>query len=415
MKLHIGENIRNLRKQVGLTQEQLAERLGISYQSVSRWELGVTYPDMEFVPVLAELFGVSADVLFGMPEAQKEKQAETILTELAKACGEQPLDPEKICRLIRDLRRDHLRADCFWHFWLSGNEHAYRHPDILPEVRLTVETILDSNGTDKNKNDAIEYFASIEDDEHIDAFLNRYAASRDLCKDTLLFDRYRKRGEQKKADLMRQHFLFQSIDKLVGNSGLWVSQKRMEIDLPLFHAHNKLGLTLLHDLCMAKDRKRFPVSGDGTVDIWVEPRLWMGFHEVCYLAAEGDTERALDVLEDAVSLLEKAMRISEPHELGCASPWLADMRFTAEETYGYIGTGAGLLRPYDERALYIANEDFCFALYPSLYKKFLTVRENNDWYTRACHLLDPLRDHVRYLACVERVSALVEIQERTAE
>ncbi|MBQ3004065.1 MAG: hypothetical protein IJD82_10055, partial [Clostridia bacterium] len=89
--------------------------------------------------------------------------------------------------------------------------------------------------------------------------------------------------------------------------------------------------------------------------------------------------------------------------------------FTAEETWGYIGTAAGLLRPYDERALYIANEDFCFVLYPSLYKNFLTARENNDWYTRACHLLDPLRDHVRYLACVERVSALVEIQERTAE
>lgn len=415
MKLHIGENIRNLRRTAGLTQEQLAERLGISYQSVSRWETGITYPDMEFVPVLTELFGVSADVLFGIPEEEKEKQAEQILTELAKACHEQPLDPEKVCTFIRELRRNHLNADCFWNFWLSNNGHAYRHPDILPEVRLTVEAILDSQSSHKNKNDAIEYFASIEDDEHIDAFLNRYAASRDLCKDTLLFDRYRKRGEQAKADRMRQHFLFRTIDELVGNSGLWVSQKRMDIDLPLFHAQNKLGIALLHDLCQATDRDRFPISGDGNVDIWVEPRLWMGFHEVCYLAAEGEIDRALDVLEDAVSLLEKALRITKPYELRCTSPWLADIRFTAEETWGYIGTDPLLLRTYDERDLYIANNDFCFVLYPSLYKNFLTVRENNDWYTRACHLLDPLREHPRYLDCVKRVEALVEIKERTVK
>ena len=37
MKLTIGENIRRLRKEAGLTQEQLADKLGVSYQSVSRW------------------------------------------------------------------------------------------------------------------------------------------------------------------------------------------------------------------------------------------------------------------------------------------------------------------------------------------------------------------------------------------
>lgn len=413
MKLYIGENIRKLRRAAGLTQEQLAERLGVSYQSVSRWELGVTYPDMEFIPALSNLFGVSADILFGMPEEQKEKQAQQLLTELAKACHENPLDTEKTCSLIRELRRNHLNADCFWHFWLSNNERAYRHPDILPEVRLTVEAILDSHGSDKNKDDAIEYFASIEDDEHIDAFLNRYAATRDLRKETLLFDRCRKRGEQAKAEQMRQQFLFRSIDELVGNSGLWVSQKRMDIDLPLFHAQNKLGIALLHDLCQAKDRRRYPISGDGNVDIWVEPRLWMGFHEVSYLAAEGDLDGALDVLEDTVSLLEKAMRIAEPCELGCTSPWLTDMHFTAEKSWGSISTVSHLLRTHEERTLYISNEAYCFVLYPSLYKNYLTTRENNDWYKRTCHLLDPLRDHPRYLAYVERVDALVEIRENS--
>ena len=43
MKLSIGENIRKYRKQADLTQEELADKLGVSYQSVSRWENGVSH------------------------------------------------------------------------------------------------------------------------------------------------------------------------------------------------------------------------------------------------------------------------------------------------------------------------------------------------------------------------------------
>ena len=106
MKLTIGENIRRLRKEAGLTQEQLADKLGVSYQSVSRWELGVTYPDMEMIPALTECFGVSADALLGMPQVQREREAEKALTALAQACREEPVDTEKVCALIREIRRD---------------------------------------------------------------------------------------------------------------------------------------------------------------------------------------------------------------------------------------------------------------------------------------------------------------------
>ena len=50
MKLAIGENIRNFRKKNDLTQEALADRLGVTYQSISRWENGTTYPDLELIP-----------------------------------------------------------------------------------------------------------------------------------------------------------------------------------------------------------------------------------------------------------------------------------------------------------------------------------------------------------------------------
>lgn len=43
MKLYINENLKRLRKEKGLTQEQLAERLSVSFQAVSKWECGVSH------------------------------------------------------------------------------------------------------------------------------------------------------------------------------------------------------------------------------------------------------------------------------------------------------------------------------------------------------------------------------------
>ena len=56
MTIYIGENIKRLRLQKELTQEILAEFLGISFQSISRWERGESYPDITMLPVIASFF-----------------------------------------------------------------------------------------------------------------------------------------------------------------------------------------------------------------------------------------------------------------------------------------------------------------------------------------------------------------------
>ncbi|MBR6578177.1 MAG: helix-turn-helix transcriptional regulator [Clostridia bacterium] len=73
MKLNIGETIKKLRKERDITQEEFAEVLGVTYQSVSRWENNTCYPDIELVPVIAAFFGISTDKLMGVDEvAEKE-------------------------------------------------------------------------------------------------------------------------------------------------------------------------------------------------------------------------------------------------------------------------------------------------------------------------------------------------------
>lgn len=79
MRLTIGENIKIIRKYKDITQEQLAEMLGVSCQSVSRWELGVCYPDMELLPALAEIFEVTIDKLLGVDNIVEKKEVDEYL------------------------------------------------------------------------------------------------------------------------------------------------------------------------------------------------------------------------------------------------------------------------------------------------------------------------------------------------
>ena len=73
MKLNFSENIRKLRRERGFTQEGLAEKMGVSFQTVSRWETGVVYPDIELLPVIADFFEVRVDELLGCTKEDKDK------------------------------------------------------------------------------------------------------------------------------------------------------------------------------------------------------------------------------------------------------------------------------------------------------------------------------------------------------
>ena len=73
MKLKIGERIKVLRRERDMTQEELAEQLGVTYQSVSRWETCTCYPDLELLPVIAGTFGVTVDHLMGLDTEAEQK------------------------------------------------------------------------------------------------------------------------------------------------------------------------------------------------------------------------------------------------------------------------------------------------------------------------------------------------------
>lgn len=87
MNLYIGENIKRLRRQKGITQEKLAERMHISTTAVSKWERNETLPDISMVLPLASYFGVSTDELLGLDAAKTEERIQEIINERNRLCA----------------------------------------------------------------------------------------------------------------------------------------------------------------------------------------------------------------------------------------------------------------------------------------------------------------------------------------
>lgn len=86
--MEMGNTILQLRKGLGLTQEQLADQCGVTYQAVSKWENGNAYPDITLIPHLAQVLQCSLQTLFGLPEAHEkggerevtvEKEVDTVI------------------------------------------------------------------------------------------------------------------------------------------------------------------------------------------------------------------------------------------------------------------------------------------------------------------------------------------------
>ena len=94
--MNIGNKIRELRKQRGITQEQLAESIGISFQSVSKWENGIALPDITHTPVLASYFGVSMDELFDFNLKEIENAVMEIVKEAYRYRESNPTESRRI-------------------------------------------------------------------------------------------------------------------------------------------------------------------------------------------------------------------------------------------------------------------------------------------------------------------------------
>lgn len=100
MSYNFGTTLKTLRQKKDLTQEQLAELLGVSAQAVSKWETNSTYPDISLLPILANFFCVSIDALLSFDVTKKKEEIGAILVKTDALVAEGKY-AEAVC-ILRD-------------------------------------------------------------------------------------------------------------------------------------------------------------------------------------------------------------------------------------------------------------------------------------------------------------------------
>ena len=129
--MEFGKKIRQLRFKAGLTQEQLAEQLGLGAQAVSKWETGAAMPDITLLPRLAERFGVSIDELFDLSAEQRLNRIENSL-DMEKNLPQELFREyedflkEQLGDKAHEKRATELLAYLYWHRMYADAERVRR-------------------------------------------------------------------------------------------------------------------------------------------------------------------------------------------------------------------------------------------------------------------------------------------------
>ena len=215
--LYIAENLKALRKNKEWTQEEMAEMVGVSPQSISKWERGDTYPDITLLPALANLYKVSVDAIIGMDkinEAEARRSIfksghehlrrgdgeaaakifndalktfpndESIMTELAlvlslESSSEKLKQAVVFCERVllgsptEKVRHTVRAAICFIYFKLGEKDNAMTAAQNLPHLRESRENVLAELRGEPDIDDINSYlrFLTLGEDDNQDKVL----------------------------------------------------------------------------------------------------------------------------------------------------------------------------------------------------------------------------------------------------
>lgn len=221
-KLLIGDVIYRLRKEKGITQEQLANFIGVSTAAVSKWESGISYPDITLLPIIATFFNVTIDTLLNFKIELSDEEVMNIFTECEKL-----FSSNKLAEAIEISKRYiskypysyHLKLRIGFLFtmysWKSSEEEKGKKM-----IGYSIE-LFEDVARNCNKSELVEHalfqlgalYPSIDEDDKAIEALNRIHKSQ-LDPDVLLANIHMKKKEFKKAREILQSNLYKNINDI---------------------------------------------------------------------------------------------------------------------------------------------------------------------------------------------------------
>lgn len=152
MELCIGKQIKELRKAKGMTQEQLAQLVGISFQAVSKWENNLALPDITLIPKLAQTFGVSTDELFNYNLKEMEDDIERYVLD---AYHVRENNPQKGRKILEEGLQKYPENDIL----LNNLLYCMNYNENPDETIKLASRLIDKTNLSDVKYDALRFLA----------------------------------------------------------------------------------------------------------------------------------------------------------------------------------------------------------------------------------------------------------------
>lgn len=304
MELLIAERIKKYRKERDMTQDALASALGISPQSISKWECGDGYPDITLLPSIANFFEITVDELIGNDELSAK---EDIQKNYFNVINRLPHDEQLELSL-----KYHRKYPRNWHIATSLMHKITRyHRDKLEEYKPLLteicERILKECTDTQSRRNAIKSMCMICDEEDIGKWMRQDSVFWRDDKLEIFEERYKLSGDEELYWMYRYAGNVVKAAKVI--NCFFGNKPYSDSDGCLAWYSN--ALQILDGFTLRRADSDIP---DGFICEYRRVYLYMS---VAYFGS-GDKEKGYDYLERALALTERWAKIppSAPLDLG---------------------------------------------------------------------------------------------------
>ncbi|MBR5313052.1 MAG: helix-turn-helix transcriptional regulator [Clostridia bacterium] len=288
MKLNIAQNLRKYRKERGLTQEELAKRIDISPQSVSKWECGDGYPDIELLPAIANHLKISVDALIGNDDAGKKEDLKYFweaLYDENKLPGEGDIRERRVqfaADYWRKYPEEYRIAANIVHELTFGRD---RNPEkFRPLLYETAEKILTECPDPLIRDEVLRNICAVCTEEDLSRWLSRCTFEYRSCRHEVLEKRYWDGEEYDKAHALH----------LLNNLKLACHVLGREIQREISPEQRAAQMTERRRLI-----ESFAEDGERVPDAWLDFYAGCGIRLASAYFGMGEDEKAYALLDES--------------------------------------------------------------------------------------------------------------------
>ena len=395
MNLNFGANLKRLRRERDMTQDQLAEVFGVSTQAVSRYETNAAYPDIEMLPVIAGYFGVTVDSLLGVSLSEKQARRNEYYSRFVLADG-----AEAQLEILNKWRAE------FPEEWLAVY-HTIIDIGMLPEEKRDMDAMRRiakdalKRCTDPAWHDKLlfGYLESEDDEKAALDFIGEYGSETDVSKLELMSSYYPGRDDNKWQALYQYQMFVQTnnvSDFLTAYKNIGDVRKAIE--------GCEMSLDILKRLSRNEDLTK--------PDMWVNTKLLSLLRLSNNHLFFDEREKGFEALDQAITLIENFINLPDGTKITCGTSIFSALDCVTRKGVVYSG-GADCLNSYNGLAIFLNYENLPFEgkcplgawnFYPSDYVNIITEAKG--------HNFKRYKDDPEYQKYVERVKKAAGITER---